>query len=61
MSDTEEDSASSDSWPIDEHWLIEMLKKHHEVRDGIKITVSAIIGFPRNYNRYYFPSIASGF
>lgn len=40
MSDTEEDSLSSESWPINEDWLIEVLKKHHEVRSGIKITVS---------------------
>ncbi|XP_029733811.2 uncharacterized oxidoreductase dhs-27 [Aedes albopictus] len=38
MSDTEEDSLSSESWPINEDWLIEVLKKHHEVRSGIKIT-----------------------
>lgn len=38
MSDTEEDSTCSDSWPITEDWLIEVLKKHHEVRSGIKIT-----------------------
>lgn len=41
MSDTEEDSLSSESWPINEDWLIEVLKKHHEVRSGIKITVSS--------------------
>ncbi|XP_053679878.1 uncharacterized protein LOC128730822 [Anopheles nili] len=38
MSDTEEDSTCSDSWPINEDWLMEVLKKHHEVRTGIKIT-----------------------
>lgn len=38
MSDTEEDSTCSDSWPITEDWLMEVLKKHHEVRSGIKIT-----------------------
>ncbi|XP_065080105.1 uncharacterized oxidoreductase dhs-27-like [Ochlerotatus camptorhynchus] len=38
MSDTEEDSACSESWPINEDWLIEVLKKHHEVRSGINIT-----------------------
>ncbi|XP_053682154.1 uncharacterized oxidoreductase dhs-27-like [Sabethes cyaneus] len=38
MSDTEEDSISSDSWPINEDWLVEVLNKHHEVRSGIKIT-----------------------
>uniref|UniRef100_A0AAG5CRF3 CHK kinase-like domain-containing protein n=1 Tax=Anopheles atroparvus TaxID=41427 RepID=A0AAG5CRF3_ANOAO len=38
MSDTEEDSTCSDSWPINEDWLMEVLKKHHEVRSGIKIT-----------------------
>ncbi|XP_058061382.1 uncharacterized protein LOC131211783 [Anopheles bellator] len=38
MSDTEEDSTCSDSWPINEDWLMEVLKKHHEVRSGISIT-----------------------
>lgn len=36
MSDTEE-SVSTDSWPINEDWLIEMLKKHHSTTDNIKI------------------------
>lgn len=40
MSDTEDESLSSESWPINEDWLVEVLKKHHEVRSGIKITVS---------------------
>ncbi|ETN66519.1 hypothetical protein AND_001693 [Anopheles darlingi] len=39
MSDTEEDSTCSDScWPINEDWLMEVLKKHHEVRSGISIS-----------------------
>ncbi|XP_055585854.1 uncharacterized protein LOC129738635 [Uranotaenia lowii] len=39
MSDTEEDSVSSDClMPISEDWLADVLKKHHEVRSGIKIT-----------------------
>uniref|UniRef100_A0A182Q1Z2 CHK kinase-like domain-containing protein n=1 Tax=Anopheles farauti TaxID=69004 RepID=A0A182Q1Z2_9DIPT len=38
MSDTEEESTCSDSWPINEDWLMDVLKKHHEVHSGIKIT-----------------------
>lgn len=37
MTDTEEDSASSDSWPVNEDWLIEMLKQHHSTNNDIKI------------------------
>lgn len=37
MTDTEEDSASSDSWPVNEDWLIEMLKQHHSTTNDIKI------------------------
>lgn len=37
MTDTEEDSASSDSWPVNEDWLIEMLKQHHSTGNDIKI------------------------
>lgn len=37
MTDTEEDSASSDSWPVNEDWLIEMLKTHHSTGNDIKI------------------------
>jgi len=37
MTDTEEDSASSDSWPVNEDWLIEMLKQHHCTNNDIKI------------------------
>lgn len=37
MTDTEEDSASSDSWPVNEDWLIEMLKQHHGTSNDIKI------------------------
>lgn len=38
MTDTEEESASSDSWPVNEDWLIEMLKQHHSTSNDIKIT-----------------------
>lgn len=37
MTDTEEDSASSDSWPVNEDWLLEMLKQHHSTGNDIKI------------------------
>lgn len=37
MTDTEEDSVSSDSWPVNEDWLIEMLKQHHSTNSDIKI------------------------
>lgn len=37
MTDTEDDSASSDSWPVNEDWLIEMLKQHHSTINDIKI------------------------
>lgn len=37
MTDTEDDSASSDSWPVNEDWLIEMLKQHHSTNNDIKI------------------------
>lgn len=37
MTDTEEDSASSESWPVNEDWLIEMLKQHHTTTNDIKI------------------------
>jgi hypothetical protein len=40
MSDTEEDSVSSDSWPINEDWLIRVLKEHHNTNDAIKIMVN---------------------
>lgn len=38
MSDTEEESASSESWPVNEDWLIDMLKQHHKTSNDIKIT-----------------------
>lgn len=38
MTDTEEESASSESWPVNEDWLIEMLKQHHRTSNDIKIT-----------------------
>lgn len=37
MTDTEEESQSSDSWPVNEDWLIEMLKQHHCTDNDIKI------------------------
>lgn len=37
MTDTEDESASSDSWPVNEDWLIEMLKQHHSTSCDIKI------------------------
>lgn len=37
MTDTEDESASSDSWPVNEDWLIEMLKHHHVTSRDIKI------------------------
>lgn len=37
MTDTEEDSASSDSWPVNEDWLIDMLKHHHSTDNDVKI------------------------
>lgn len=37
MTDTEEDSTGSDSWPVNEDWLIEMLKQHHCTNNDIKI------------------------
>ena len=37
MTDTEDESASSDSWPVNEDWLIEMLKQHHSTNNDIKI------------------------
>lgn len=40
MSDTEEDSTSSDSWPVNEDWLIDIIKEHHRTASNIKITVS---------------------
>ncbi|XP_055692579.1 uncharacterized oxidoreductase dhs-27-like [Lutzomyia longipalpis] len=38
MSDTEEDSASSDSWPVNEDWLIDIIKEHHKTASNVKIT-----------------------
>lgn len=38
MTDTEEESVSSESWPVNEDWLIEMLKQHHSTSYDIKIT-----------------------
>lgn len=40
MSDTEEDSSSSDSWPVNEDWLINVLKKHHHTSSKLNIVVS---------------------
>jgi Ecdysteroid kinase-like family len=37
MTDTEEDSTGSDSWPVNEDWLIDMLKQHHCTSNDIKI------------------------
>lgn len=37
MTDTEEDSGSSDSWPMNEDWLLDMLKQHHGTDNDIKI------------------------
>lgn len=37
MTDTEDDSIGSDSWPVNEDWLIEMLKQHHCTNNDIKI------------------------
>jgi hypothetical protein len=37
MTDTEEDSQSSESWPVNEDWLIEMLKQHHCTNNDVKI------------------------
>jgi Ecdysteroid kinase-like family len=37
MTDTEDESASSDSWPVNEDWLIEMLKQHHSTTNDVKI------------------------
>lgn len=37
MTDTEEDSIGSDSWPVNEDWLIEMLQQHHCTNNDIKI------------------------
>lgn len=37
MTDTEDESASSESWPVNEDWLIEMLKQHHCTTNDIKI------------------------
>lgn len=42
MSDTEEESASSDSWPVNEDWLMSVLKEHHKTNSKIKITVILI-------------------
>lgn len=40
MSDTE-DSTSSDSWPVNEDWLIGIIKKYHETTTAkVKITVN---------------------
>lgn len=37
MTDTEDDSACSDSWPANEEWLIEMLKQHGNTQNNVKI------------------------
>lgn len=37
MTDTEDDSTGSDGWPVNEDWLIEMLKQHHCTNNDIKI------------------------
>lgn len=40
MSDTEEDSQSSaDSWPVNEDWLLGIIKKYHNSAAKIKVTV----------------------
>lgn len=42
MSDTEEDSLSSDSWPVNEDWLLGIIKKYHNSGSAIKVTVSLV-------------------
>lgn len=37
MTDTEDESASSDSWPVNEEWLIDMLKQHSGSNNDVKI------------------------
>ena len=39
MSDTEEDSTSSDSWPVNEDWLNIVLKQNYGNDSVIKIKV----------------------
>lgn len=50
MSDTEEESTSSDSWPVNEDWLMSVLKEHHKTNSKIKITV---INFYYSKNLFY--------
>lgn len=41
MSDSEEDSSSSENtWPVNEEWLIGLLKEHYKTDADIKIIVS---------------------
>lgn len=40
MSDTEEESSNSESWPVNEDWLLGVLKQHHRNNSSIKITVN---------------------
>lgn len=42
MSETEDESVSSDSWPVNEDWLIEMLHHHHKTKANIEIKVREI-------------------
>lgn len=37
MTDTEDDSACSDSWPANEQWLVDMLKQHASTQNNVKI------------------------
>lgn len=43
MSDTEEDSSNSDSWPVNEDWLLNILKSLHHTSSKINIVVSYLI------------------
>lgn len=47
MSDTEDESASSDSWPVNEDWLMSVLKEHHKTNSKIKITVIIFLLFKK--------------
>lgn len=41
MSDTEEDSSTSESsWPVNENWLIGVLKEHYRAETNINIVVN---------------------
>lgn len=60
MSDTEEDSTSSDSWPVNEDWLIGIIKTYHKTSSKIKITVSMLKNRNPNYSGISIPiAIAS--